>query len=237
MEAALEQYLVLAKNARGKSCEALITQALSNPHTFVFGELLAIVKETDVGVEYLRLLEIFAYGTYQDYLTQQAQLPELTAAQQRKLKMLTLSSMAAEEHILTFETLQNKLQVLTVRELENMVIDSVYAGLLEAKIDHKSKAVQVMSAFGRDLPPAQVPELLNKLKSFSAQVDVVESLITTQLENLSRAHEQEELNHTNFVRERKDQEEAIRIQLADFEASRRREASFFGGLRSGFLRF
>lgn len=237
MEAALEQYLVLAKNARGKSCEALITQALSNPHTFVFGELLAVIKETDVSIEYLRLLEIFSYGTYDDYLAQQSHLPELTAAQQRKLKMLTLSSMAAQDHVLPFETLQHKLQVLTVRELENMVIDSVYAGLLDAKIDHKSKTVQVMSAFGRDLPTDKVPELLNQLKMFAVQVNSIESLITTQLENLAKAHEKEKLDHTNFIVERKDQEEAVRLQMQDIEASRRREASFFGGFRTGFLRF
>mmetsp|Transcript_34749 Transcript_34749/g.61147 ORF Transcript_34749/g.61147 Transcript_34749/m.61147 type:complete len:238 (+) Transcript_34749:90-803(+) len=237
MEAALEQYLVLAKNARGKSCEALITQALSNPNTFVFGELLAVVRETDVGAEYLRLLEIFAYGTYTDYLAEQSRLPELTAAQQRKLKMLTLSTMAAQEHVLSFEMLQQQLHVLTVRELENMVIDSVYAGLLEAKIDHRSKSVQVMSAFGRDLPSEKVPDLLAKLKSFAVQVDNIERLVVGQLENLSRSHEQHKLDHANFIQEKKDQEEAIKLQLQDLEASRRREAGFFGGLRTGFLRF
>ena len=37
---ALQQYLVLAKNAKGKAGVALIQQVLSAPNVFVFGELL-----------------------------------------------------------------------------------------------------------------------------------------------------------------------------------------------------
>ena len=90
MEEALEQYLVLAKSARGKAAEALIMQAISNPNTFVFGELVDLMDSSDVSQPYSDVLHIFAYGTYADYEANRAQLPDLSSVQQRKLKMLTL---------------------------------------------------------------------------------------------------------------------------------------------------
>lgn len=36
----LLKYILLAKSAKGKACVAVIQQALGNPTTFVFGELL-----------------------------------------------------------------------------------------------------------------------------------------------------------------------------------------------------
>lgn len=70
--ASLEQFTLLAKNARGKACVALIEQALSNKKLFVFRELLDMpnvqaLKNTDHD-RYFQLLEIFCYGKYSDYL-------------------------------------------------------------------------------------------------------------------------------------------------------------------------
>jgi COP9 signalosome complex subunit 7 len=36
----LQQFIVLAKNAKGKAASALIQQVLAAPNVFVFGELL-----------------------------------------------------------------------------------------------------------------------------------------------------------------------------------------------------
>ena len=67
----LEQFLLLAKNARGPAAVELVKQALEAPGVYVFGELLETecVKELSGGTDgnYVRLLELFAYGTYGDY--------------------------------------------------------------------------------------------------------------------------------------------------------------------------
>jgi COP9 signalosome complex subunit 7 len=67
----LEQFLLLAKTARGPAAVELVKQALEAPGVYVFGELLETdcVKELSEGsdVNYARLLEVFAYGTYGDY--------------------------------------------------------------------------------------------------------------------------------------------------------------------------
>lgn len=69
---ALEQFILLAKTARGPAVIELIRQALDAPGVYAFGELLACecVKEIasdEEGAKYVRLLELFAYGIYSDY--------------------------------------------------------------------------------------------------------------------------------------------------------------------------
>lgn len=68
----LEQFTLLAKNARGRACVALIQQVLSNKKLFVFRELLDMpnveaLRESEYK-EHYELLRIFCFGTYNDYL-------------------------------------------------------------------------------------------------------------------------------------------------------------------------
>ena len=69
----LEQFLLLAKTARGPAVSELIRQALDAPGVYVFGELLEtecvkdLASSGEEGAKYVQLLELFAYGTYVDY--------------------------------------------------------------------------------------------------------------------------------------------------------------------------
>lgn len=67
----LEQFLLLAKTARGPAAVELIKQTLEASGVYVFGELLETecVKGLAAGPSagYVQLLEIFAFGTYGDY--------------------------------------------------------------------------------------------------------------------------------------------------------------------------
>ena len=199
MEAALEQYLLLAKSAQGKACEALIARALEDPHTFVFGELIEAVQGKAVGDEHLQLLKLFAYGTYADYQEHRSSLPSLTAKQLQKLKMLTLASLAARQSFLPFARLQEQLAIHSIRELEDLVIDCIYENLVEAKIDHKKAGVQVFSSFGRDVPPEQVPAMLNKLKTFLGHLENVEAFIDQQIHAVAEAKSEAVAQHEAFL--------------------------------------
>ncbi|KAJ1565777.1 hypothetical protein HK405_011630 [Cladochytrium tenue] len=70
--AALEAFVLLAKSARGGACAQLILDALAAPGIFTFADLLAAqsigeLRNSPQHAPYLRLLEIFSYGTYIDY--------------------------------------------------------------------------------------------------------------------------------------------------------------------------
>ena len=75
---ALEQFLLLAKSAKGSAVAELIRHATEASGVYVFGELLETkcVEEARGGPQAssVRLLEIFAYSTYEDYKSEFFQL-------------------------------------------------------------------------------------------------------------------------------------------------------------------
>ncbi|CAE7836134.1 csn7 [Symbiodinium microadriaticum] len=142
---ALSQFVILAQTAQGRALEALIGQALDHSSVFVFGELLDCpnVKALE-GTEFqraLELLRLFAYGTYPDYKARQSELGELTAAQKRKLQLLTLVTMATRDKLIKYTDLEAAVDVSSTRELEDLTIEAVYQNLLVAKMDQAKISV------------------------------------------------------------------------------------------------
>jgi COP9 signalosome complex subunit 7 len=70
---ALEPFLALSKTAASpRAASDLVTQATSAPNTFVFAELIHApniqkLRESQEHASYLTLLEIFAWGSWEDY--------------------------------------------------------------------------------------------------------------------------------------------------------------------------
>jgi COP9 signalosome complex subunit 7 len=84
-------------------------------------------------------------------LTSRPGLPALEPPQARKLKQLTLASLAAKHSQLGYDLLRAELEIDSLRELEDLVLDTVYQGLIDAKIDQAQKKVIVDWAIGRDV--------------------------------------------------------------------------------------
>lgn len=98
-----EQFCLLAKTAKGAAAVQLVRQALDAPGVHVFGELLdqPNVQALSEGAgreaaAHFDLLGLFAYGTYGEYLERAASLPALTPAMEKKLRLLTLASLASK---------------------------------------------------------------------------------------------------------------------------------------------
>ena len=53
------------------------------------------------GEKSLNLLNLFAFGVYQDYLDRESSLPVLTEPMKKKLRLLTLASLATKVSSLT----------------------------------------------------------------------------------------------------------------------------------------
>ena len=89
----LEQFLLLAKTAKGPAVCELIKQTLEAPGVYVFGELLETecVKELASGTHanYVQLLEIFAFGTYRDYKSKRT-MTVLQHSKTRQTKFIVL---------------------------------------------------------------------------------------------------------------------------------------------------
>jgi len=190
---ALQQFLVMGKNAKGKACVALIQQVLSAPNVFVFGEFLDLpntqhLQETE-DKKYLDLLRIFAYGTYSDYKANAAQLPQLTPGQTRKLQQLTIVSLSCQSRSIPYSVLQKELDITEVRELEDLIIDAIYQGVIQGKLDQKSKQLDVESAIGRDIKPESLDNMLHVLTLWGTQAELLLKTI------------KEKVNHANLMNE------------------------------------
>ncbi len=59
--------------------------------------------------------------------------------------------------------LQKELEISEVRELEDVIIDAIYQGIIQGKLDQKSKHLHVEFAMGRDLKPDSLDYMLSVL--------------------------------------------------------------------------
>jgi COP9 signalosome complex subunit 7 len=173
---ALEPFLALSKSATSPRAAAdLVTRATSAPNTFVFTELLQTpsiqgLADSPEFQPYLALLQIFSYGTYQAYQQAAAasSLPALTEPQLLKLRQLSLLTLARDRANLTYDALQRALGLASPRELEDLIISAVYAGLLHATLDPARQCVQVSGVSPlRDLAPGAIPGMIASLKNWS----------------------------------------------------------------------
>ncbi|TMW60542.1 hypothetical protein Poli38472_000584 [Pythium oligandrum] len=221
----LEQFTLLAKNARGRACVALIQQALSNKKLFVFRELLDMPNVQALkGTEhdsYFQLLEIFCFGKYRDYLAEKDVLPALNPAHIQKLRKLTTLSLAQKSKIVPYETLMKELDVTTIRELEDILIDTIYSGLVQGKLDQKSKSLIVKYAVGRDTQNADVDLMIEKLTNWQIEATTICERINSILSHADKLAESEKSREENI--------RAKNVRTAAERAPGSREGNYRGG--------
>jgi len=172
MDTSLESFCLLAKNARGRAAVQIIHEATAAPGLFAFGELLDMpnvqqLKEGEFAQSF-ELLRLFAHGTWPDYKASAANLPTLNDAQVLKLKQLTVVALAEGASTLPYEAMMTHLEVPTVRQLEDLLInDCMYTGIVRGKLDQQKRCLEVHYAAGRDIRPGQLVKMLATLKSWT----------------------------------------------------------------------
>ena len=180
---ALAPFLALAKSATSPRAAAdLITQATSAPNTYVFAELLqqpnirSLAADQQYGAHY-RLLETFAWGTWETYKSASGTLPALSDAQAQKLRLLSLLTIAAEKgkpDNLTYTSLLTRLDLSHPSDLESLVTTAIYTNLLTATLNPSTQTVIITSVSPlRDLAPGSISTLLSDLSAWSQRCDAV----------------------------------------------------------------
>ncbi|KAI1138169.1 hypothetical protein F5Y05DRAFT_385342 [Hypoxylon sp. FL0543] len=196
---ALEPYLALTKSATAPRAAAdLVTQATSNPNTYVFAELLQAPQIQDLRqspeyAPYLALLEIFSFGSFEAYTHAQTRtsaptLPKLNDAQTLKLRQLSLLTLARNPRNLSYATLQHALGLPDSRAVEDLVISAIYAGLIEAQLDPRNQTVHVSGLSPlRDLEPDSIPSMLKSLRSWSSRCSTTLADLESQISAVKAA--------------------------------------------------
>uniref|UniRef100_A0A6B2LE54 PCI domain-containing protein n=1 Tax=Arcella intermedia TaxID=1963864 RepID=A0A6B2LE54_9EUKA len=176
----MQQYVKTATTSTNDTVLVnLIKQVLSAPDIYVFGELLSVdhiqelSKKSGDPLQHHQLLEIFAYGTYSDYKAKQGVLPKLSEKQAKKLKQLTIATLASETHVIPYSRLLEALDISELRELEDLIIDAIYKDIVHGKLDHENKVFQVDESLGRDLRPQDLDNMLATLNSWQRQSEIL----------------------------------------------------------------
>ncbi|XP_030658873.1 COP9 signalosome complex subunit 7b isoform X1 [Nomascus leucogenys] len=211
----LEQFILLAKGTSGSALTALISQVLEAPGVYVFGELLELanVQELAEGANaaYLQLLNLFAYGTYPDYIANKESLPELSTAQQNKLKHLTIVSLASRMKCIPYSVLLKDLEMRNLRELEDLIIEAVYTDIIQGKLDQRNQLLEVDFCIGRDIRKKDINNIVKTLHEWCDGCEAVLLGIEQQVlranqykENHNRTQQQVEAEIACFQREKRD---------------------------------
>ncbi|XP_050737831.1 COP9 signalosome complex subunit 7b-like isoform X1 [Eriocheir sinensis] len=199
----MEQYLILAKQAKGAAAVQLVKQVLEAPEVYVFGELLDMpniqsLKTNSQQAPYYELLQLFAYGVYGDYVKESAKFPSLTPTMLTKLRHLTIVSMATGQKSIPLATLGTQLGLSSTRELEDLIIEAMYTDIIHGKLDQKNGILELDHAIGRDIKPEDLPNIVATLQSWCDTCDTMLSNID-QLITRANTDKEHHLKHRNSL--------------------------------------
>uniref|UniRef100_A0A7R9VU50 PCI domain-containing protein n=1 Tax=Chlamydomonas euryale TaxID=1486919 RepID=A0A7R9VU50_9CHLO len=194
-EDTMQQYLLLAKGARGRTLVELISRATAEPSLFAFGELLDVpgvaeMSKSEDLAPHVALLEEFTYGTWPSYKDKAAALPQISPQQVNKLKQLTVVTLAINSKMLSYEQLMECLDIPTVRELEDFIItECFYTHVVTGKLDQKQRSLQVLDVIGRDIRQSQLQDLDEGLEKWLSGCGELMQNIETRIQFSMRAAE------------------------------------------------
>ncbi|EMP34302.1 COP9 signalosome complex subunit 7a [Chelonia mydas] len=138
-----------------------------------------------------RLLTLFAYGTYADYLSEAGNLPPLSKAQKNKLRHLSVVTLAAKIKCIPYAVLLEQLQLKNVRQLEDLVIEAVYADVLRGSLDQRNQRLEVDYSIGRDIRREELSTITRTLQEWCLGCEVVLSGIEEQVSRANQHKEQQ----------------------------------------------
>ncbi|KAL1412694.1 hypothetical protein Q8F55_000441 [Vanrija albida] len=230
----LEPFLLLARSTKGAAAAKIILDATAASGVYVFAELLELpnVKALQSDPSYdkhYRLLDLFAYGTLNDYRQSPDSYPPLTAAHQTKLKHLTLLSLSLQHRSLPYAQLTEVLQVGSTRELENVIIDSIYAGLLGGKMHHHEEVLHVDWVASRDLRRDDLVKIQSSLNNWSKNAQAILGALDEQIAGVRAQNLNEAQQNADYQKKL----DSAFLRARDEQASRRSDKNKAGAKNFG----
>lgn len=125
------------------------------------------------------------------YFKARSDLPKLTERQEKKLKQLSVVSIASKTRVrishknslaykfklITYDLLSQTLHFSSVREIEDFLIDSIYQGLFKGKLNHSQKLFEVDEVFGRDIQSKDIERMIGTLQAWqSNSVETIDKI-------------------------------------------------------------
>lgn len=202
----------------GAVLSAHLKNALTAPTTYFYGQLFhaAEVQQLPADEPHRALLELMSYGTYGQLSSLQPSAQALvTPVIRKKLRHLTIVSLAAATRQIPYALLQTELQMPDLRDMEDTVIDVITEGLIGGKLDPLARVVDVHEATSRDVRvPGDVKALLASLRSWAARVDATSAQLTDLLRDADRSEHAYRKESTDVAAETLMVEGRCKMELA-----------------------
>lgn len=161
-----------------------------------FSSVLQLQSGPNAG--YYNTLNLFAYGTYRQYLENQAQLIPLTPVMRKKLQHLTIVSLAIKTKCIPYKELLHEMDIKNVRDLEDLIIEAIYADIIHGKLDQKNKQLEVDYAIGRDIRKGNVSEIVETLQEWCDSCETILACLENQIHR-ANTEKQKRLKHKECI--------------------------------------
>eukprot|EP01133_Synstelium_polycarpum_P007765 gene7765-9109_t len=92
--------------------------------------------------------------------------------------------------LIPYSLLQSQLEIPNVRELEDLVIESIYSNIIRGKLDQKNKHLEIEFAIGRDVPKNQIDNMLATLDNWIGTSESLLNNIGQLMQHTDKVHEQ-----------------------------------------------
>merc|ERR1719232_654204 len=170
---------------------------------------------------YLTLLNIFAFGNYKSLLECTEPLPEVTETMRRKLRLLTVVSLAEQNKMLAYNLLMSELDINTVRELEDLVIEGISAGVIQGKLDQKSSHFEVDFVIGRDIRKSDIGSIVSVLSSWCDNCDNMLKGIEAQVDKVNTQRQEHQQHKQSLENKINDMKQQLKSQHDDVDCDSR----------------
>eukprot|EP00794_Sanderia_malayensis_P015261 gene15261-16836_t len=229
----LEQFLLLAKSAKSSAAAQLIRQVTEAPGVYFFGELLEMpnIAELSVG-EYKKdwdLLNLFAFGNYKDYEENISNFPTLNPVQITKLRHLTIIALASSSRHIAYRALLCELGMKSVRELEDLIIEAVYAGVILGKLDQQRQQLEIEFVIGRDIKSETIDEVVNALDAWCTNCDGLLQNVQTHMQRSNNVKENSQRMKKQIEAETENLKKAIKAQTSEMSTEDADSSSMYQG--------
>jgi COP9 signalosome complex subunit 7 len=217
MSSELEQFCLIARSQKDRACANIIQQVLKDKKIHVFGELLAVPSVQALrGSEFsnaLETLELFAYGTYSDFSENPTRYLEMTPSMIQKLRRLSLFSLAAKNNKLSYDSILTSLQLQTVRELEDFILDLIYSELMLGKLDQIGQVLTVTWITPRDVRPESLPNVIEQFVRWQTRCQVTKEVLQRSSRDAARKRAENEQENAEVQKLAEVQRERIREKV------------------------
>jgi COP9 signalosome complex subunit 7 len=116
----------------------------------------------------------------------------------KKLKHLTIVSMAIKNKCILYSDLLEQLDITNVRDLEDLIIEAIYSDIIHGKLDQKNKQLEIDYAIGRDIRQTDIDKIVSTLVQWCDSCETVLVCIEDQIHR-ANTEKLKKLKHKDAV--------------------------------------